>query len=85
MNETLDEFVKAGPAIQRPGLRTMLALALRPRGRAILRRVPLAQQTADSVIAMARYDDPEVARPLGWDADAVCLRGRDLRRSEGRP
>jgi hypothetical protein len=85
MTDPLEEFVRAGPAIQRPGLRVMLALAARPRGRALLARVPLAQQTADSLIAMGRYDDPAVARTLGWDADAVAARGRELRRNEGRP
>ena len=34
---------------------------------------------------MGHYDDPEVARALGWDAEQVVARGRELRRSEGRP
>lgn len=85
MTDPLEEFVRAGPAIQRPALRTMLTLARRPRGRAILGRIPLAQQTADSLIAMGRYEDPVLARALGWDAEVVAERGRDLRRREGRP
>lgn len=85
MNEVLNEFVAAGPAIQRPGLRAMLALARRPRGRVILNRLPLARQAADSLLALAHYDDPDRSRALGWDADAVAQRGRDLRRREGRP
>jgi hypothetical protein len=39
----------------------------------------------DGVAAMGVYDEPEVARTLGWDAEAVVARGRALRRSEGRP
>ena len=35
--------------------------------------------------ALGHYDEPAVARSLGWDADAVIARGRDLRRREGRP
>ncbi|MGO9888813.1 MAG: hypothetical protein ACLP0L_13010 [Solirubrobacteraceae bacterium] len=38
----------------------------------------------DGLVAMGVYDDPEVARTLGWDAEAVAARGRELRRSEGR-
>jgi len=34
---------------------------------------------------MARYEEPALARALGWDADAVVARGRALRRAEGRP
>jgi hypothetical protein len=34
---------------------------------------------------MGRYEDPVVARALGWDAEAVVARGRALRRAEGRP
>jgi hypothetical protein len=34
---------------------------------------------------MGHYDDPEVARALGWDAEAVVARGRALRREEDRP
>jgi hypothetical protein len=85
VNEALDEFVAAGPALQRPALRTMLTLARRPRGRVLLGRLPLARQAADSLLAMAWYDDPARSRALGWDADAVARRGREIRRREGRP
>ena len=85
MNETVREFVMAGPRPQRDFLKLMLALACRPRGRALLARVPLALEAAESVFAMGHYDDPERARELGWDAAAVAARGRELRRREGRP
>ena len=39
----------------------------------------------DGLAAMSAYDEPDVARTLGWDAEAVVARGRELRRSEGRP
>jgi hypothetical protein len=81
----LEEFVAAGPSVYRPGLRAMLALARRPRGLALLRRIPPADTAAGAVLALARYEDSELARGLGWDADAVVQRGRELRRSEGRP
>jgi hypothetical protein len=85
VNETLDEFVAAGPAIQRPGLRALLTLARRPRGRALLTSLPLAQQAADSLVAMANYDEPARSRALGWDAEAIVQRGRELRTREQRP
>jgi hypothetical protein len=85
MSGALDEFVAAGPPGQRDGLRVLLFLARRRRGRALLARIGLALQAADSVALMARYDDPALARSLGWDADAVAGRGRELRRAEGRP
>jgi hypothetical protein len=81
----LDSFVTAAPWPQRPLLRAMLALAVRPRGMALLRRMPPLDQLAGSVLALGRYDDPAVSRPLGWDAAAVVSRGRELRRAEGRP
>lgn len=82
---SLDEFVAAGPWPQRAATRALLTLARRPRARAILSRVPLADQVLTGVGAMGHYDQPAVARPLGWDADAVIARGRALRREEGRP
>jgi hypothetical protein len=51
----------------------------------MLMRIPVAEYAARSLIEMARYDDPERARSLGWDAEAVVARGRALRRAEGRP
>jgi hypothetical protein len=85
VNDRLREFVMAGPRPARDGLRVMLFLASRPRGRRLLGALPLALQAADSVLAMSRYDDPARARELGWDSDAVAARGRALRRAEGRP
>jgi hypothetical protein len=34
---------------------------------------------------MERYDEPALSRALGFDAEAVVARGRQLRRAEGRP
>jgi hypothetical protein len=81
----LDEFVAAAPQPQRAGLRLVLALASRPRGAALLNRVPPLAQVGRSMLAMECYEDPAVARALGWDAEAVVARGRALRRAEGRP
>jgi hypothetical protein len=66
-------------------MRLLVPLARRPRARAILRLVAGADQALWAVGALGRYDGPEVARALGWDADAVAERGRLLRREEGRP
>jgi hypothetical protein len=81
----MDAFLRAAPVTQRTGMRALLALASRPRGRRLLDRVPLAEQAAWSLLAMRRYDDPGVSRALGWDAAEVAARGRELRRAEGRP
>ena len=81
----LDDFVAAVPLPQRLGLRALLALARRPRGAALLGCVPLLAQAGRSLLAMSHYDDPAVARSLGWDAEAVIAHGRALRRAEGRP
>jgi hypothetical protein len=85
MNAELERFVKAGPWPQRAGLKLLLEIGSRPRGHALLARVPVAEFTAVSLIEMARYDDPAQARALGYDAEAVVARGRELRRVEGRP
>ena len=75
----------AGPWPQRVAMRWLLPLARRPRARAALGLIVGADQALSGVAAMGYYDRPEVARGLGWDADAVIARGRELRRSEGRP
>lgn len=85
MSNPLDRLVAAGRWPERTALGALLAIGRRPRGAALLRRLPPADQAAFSLLAMARYDDPDVARALGWDADAVVKRGRELRRAEGRP
>jgi hypothetical protein len=85
MKDPLDELVDAGPRWQRPGKRALLALGRRPRGLALLKKITPADQAAAGLLAMARYDDPDRARALGWDAEAVVERGRALRRREGRP
>lgn len=85
MSEGLERFLTAAPWPQRPALRLLLALARRPRGAAMLERVSLLEQAASSTLALGRYDDPALARVLGWDAEAVVSRGRELRRAENRP
>lgn len=85
VDDRLAEFIAASPRPQRPVLRLLLALARRPRGLALLSRVAPADQAAAGLDAMARYDDSGAARALGFDADAVVARGRELRRREGRP
>lgn len=82
---SLGAFLAAAPRPQRIGLRLLLSLACRPRGRALLKRLAPLDQVAGGLLAFGRYDDPAVSRPLGWDAEAVVARGRELRRSEGRP
>jgi hypothetical protein len=81
----LDSFLAASPWPQRPALRLLVALARRPRGAALLARVPALDQAACATLALGRYDDPAVGRALGWDACAVVARGRALRHAEGRP
>ncbi len=85
MSEGLERFLTAAPWPQRPALRLLLALARRPRGAAMLEHVPLLERAASSTLALGRYDDPALARVLGWDAEAVVCRGRELRRAEHRP
>jgi hypothetical protein len=85
VSDGLERFVAAAPWPQRAAIRVLLALGSRPRGSRLLARVPIAQQLARSLVALGRYDEPQVARALGWDAEAVVARGLALRRSEGRP
>jgi hypothetical protein len=79
------QFVAAAPQPQRAGLRLLVALERRPRGRRVLGRVAPVEQLANGLLAMGHYEDPVNAVALGWDADAVAARGRALRREEGRP
>ena len=81
----LAEFVDAGPPPQRIALRAALAMTRRRRGRALLALLGPGRQVIDGLAAMTVYDDPDVARPLGWDAETIVARGRELRRTEGRP
>ena len=85
--EGLDRFLAASPLPERVALRALLALAPRPRGAALLARMPALQQAAQATLALGRYDQPAVARALGWDAAAVVARGRELRHAaaHGRP
>lgn len=57
----------------------LFALAVRPRGVAVLGRLAPLDQAIAGLLAMVRYDDPVLARALGWDADAVIERGGALR------
>jgi hypothetical protein len=83
--DSLDELLRAVPRWRRPGMRALLALGRRPRGLGLLRLLAPADQAAAALVALGRYDDPARARRLGWDAEAVASRGRELRRAEGRP
>jgi hypothetical protein len=85
MSEAFDTFLAAAPWPQRTSMRLLMALGRRPRGAGLLARVPQLQQLAGSLVALERYDEPVLARALGWDAEAVVARGRALRRAEGRP
>jgi hypothetical protein len=85
VTQELDGFLAAAPWPQRAGLRVLVALGRRPRGVALLGRLAPADQLAQSLLGMERYEDPVLARALGWDADVVVARGRALRRAEGRP
>jgi hypothetical protein len=83
--EGLARFVDSSPQPQRSGLRLLLALERRPRGRRLLARTHAVGQLANGLLAMGHYEDPVNAVALGWDADAVAARGRALRREDGRP
>jgi hypothetical protein len=83
--EELHSFLPPAPRPARIVLRALVSLGRRPRGAALLARSPLAAQAAHATLSLGRYDDPEIARGLGWDAAAVVARGRELRRAEGRP
>lgn len=85
MSDGFAAFVGAGPPPLPAALRALLAVAARPRGRALLGRLPRIETPVLATLSLGRYDDPATARALGWDADAVVARGRELRRAEGRP
>ncbi len=85
MSSALDTFLAGAPQPQRSAIRALIALARRPRGAKLVARVAPAEQIANALLAMDRYDDDATSRALGWDADAVVARGRELRRAEGRP
>ena len=85
MSDSLSELIAAVPSWRRPGTKAVLALARRPRGLALLRLIAPADHAASGIVEMGRYDDPQKAKALGWDAEAVAARGRALRREEGRP
>jgi hypothetical protein len=81
----IDGFVAAGPWPMPTAIRALTAVARRPRGAALLAHSPSLAQPANAVLALGRYDDPDVSADLGWDAAAVVARGRALRRAERRP
>jgi hypothetical protein len=83
-SEGLTSFIASAPPLQRAGIRALLALSSRPRGAALLARLPAVNQLAQVVATLGRYDDPDIARSLGWDSVAVVERGRALRRAQGR-
>jgi len=77
--------VAAAPWPQRSLLRALLAIEGRPRGAALLARAAPMDQVVRGLLTVEHYDEPRVSRGLGWDADEVVARGRELRRAEGRP
>jgi hypothetical protein len=81
----LEEFVAAAPWPQRAVLRALLAIGRRPRGAALLAHGAPLDQIVHGLLSVERYDPPCAGRALGWDAQAVVARGRELRRAEGRP
>ncbi len=85
MSESLSELLAAAPRLQRAFLSALIALGSRPRSAALLRASSTLDQLAQIALSLGRYDDPEVGRALGWDAEAVVARGVALRRAEGRP
>jgi hypothetical protein len=82
---SLDGFLDAAPQPQARALRLLLALVRRPRGARLLGSLPPLRLLAGGLLGSARCENDAVARPLGWDADTVVARGRQLRRAEGRP
>lgn len=82
---SLGQFLAAAPLLQRLGMRTLLSLSRRRWGAALIRRSSAVSQLAQVLDGLGRYDDPELARSLGWEAEAVVARGRELRRCENRP
>jgi len=79
-----DAFLGGAPLPQRLALRALLALERRPRGAALLERLPAAAQLARATVALIRYDDVRIAGPLGWDPAAVVARGRAVREGTAR-
>lgn len=78
-------FIAAAPRAQRLGMKLLLVLSRRRFGRALMKRAPAAAQLVQVIEGLGHYDDPDIAGSLGWDAEAVVARGRELRRSEDRP
>jgi hypothetical protein len=76
--------VAAAPPTVRPGLKILLTLGRRPRGRRLLKRLGPAEQAASGLLAMEHFDEPANSIPLGYDPAAVVARGRELRRLENR-
>jgi hypothetical protein len=85
VNPSLDVWIAAGPWPQRAAMRALLALAVRPRGAALLRRLGPVGQLTGSMVAMGRFDDPDRSAALGWDPRTVVARAGELRAAEGPP
>jgi hypothetical protein len=81
----LPAFIEAAPQPYRAAMALLTSLGRRPRGRALLGRLAAAGQLSGGLLAMEHFEDPSVARGLGFDAHAIARRGRELRRSEDRP
>ena len=81
----VERMVAAGAWPERTALRTLFEIGRRPRGARLLQRIPLAADLVRRLVEMQRYERQAVSASLGFDADAVVARGRELRRSEQRP
>ena len=79
MSAPYDGLIAGAPRWRRPGMSLLFALAVRPRGAALMARLAPLDQAVGGLLSMVRYDDPAQARALGWDGEAVIERGRALR------
>ncbi len=75
----------AAPWSQRWALRGLLAVARRRRGAALLSRAWPLGQIVRALLTIEHNEDPAVGRSLGFDAEAVLVRGRHLRRAQTAP
>ncbi len=81
MSAQFDGLIAGAPRWRRPAMSLLFALAVRPRGAALMARLAPLDQAIAGLLSMVRYDDPAQARALGWDGEAVIDRGRSLRRA----
>lgn len=70
----LGEVIAALPRWRRTGMRLLLALGQRRRGQRMLAWIAPLDQAIAGLLALGRYDSPDVSRALGWDPEAVVSR-----------